>query len=1139
MAAHFAVDASASSSEDPSQQAPTNPNTAAPISEKGMKTQKPPETQKDDVGSEGAETKAKQGSNTIMTFTKKYILSYVMWVRPIVTDWSMMKPVLRSALAAWLCMLCLVIAPVEIALGSASFLVLVGIFISPIEQPLAAIVEREFFTLLLTTIGWAYANLAIFFAHLARKNKVPASKVSQELVYSGAYIEAGPTAICALFLAFGSALLLYLKIKFGPSPFLFASILGCIALDITLVYAPLYPYPFYLLGQAVVVPLALKSAIAIAVSCFFFPKSVNSAFVERLLAVLKPMGDSSGLLLEMMTKHSPTESGFKFDMMHNQIAEAEAGIVALRGSARLLTREISFGLASGEDLKSLVQMFIAMLAPADGISFYFTCIKADLLGMDIQMHPRASEFNTPAPTRPGTPTQSMPSTPTIEEDAPTKGQLEEGGVSSQYARPKGRSHHLNSAGFRSSSPASSVRHHSHELRRRMHNTLHQWQWRHPYQEKVEVGLWESLRYSAVETQLHNRRKDRYTNLCFQLLGETSQDMLKQQVEAVGSIRDWLLQLNQNRLRQMRNKLLFSSTKQSMEKGKTRKSIQQSIQDLKRALAGFEIRKQSILEPFRSSLDNSSVDDDRFGAEGEHIPHHYLFQSFIFCYFEAQYTSRLIQFLEEILRIENERNHWKWWFPKLSTLEAWKAFNDSDTETPLDHDEDPEIIPGSASSLGKTKGRDPEVLEDSEAGFFTYVGISISRFYGQLFRGISLFMIKAGIVTVLVALPSLMRSSAGWAYDNKAIWVVIMAQLSLARHRGEVLFSLASRVIATLSGAILGMLIWYIASGKGHGNPYAMQVVTAFGFTFVMFIRLYLPAPPITKIITSVTMALVVGYSWKDAHNPTYGSPGIGWDITWRRFLEVVIGATAAYVMAVLPPSSSMRSYFRLSHATAIEEIGGMYCQVVTLAATPSSVESKEAINHLIAIRGKVRRLMALKLTISYEWSLRGRWPLARYQELETVELQLSKLLTHAITIFENLGPTNSRLLLRRTHFLDPVFLADCIAILTMCTTSLKTGQPLPQIVPVLIDRYLSTSPGFQVHFQQQHQQHQGAETTTQLPRFVTYDTLCKEEYQIFAVGAMVAYGIVLRLDRLCLAVKALVGETYSVPTDLHYDDYRY
>lgn len=107
----------------------------------------------------------------------------------------------------------------------------------------------------------------------------------------------------------------------------------------------------------------------------------------------------------------------------------------------------------------------------------------------------------------------------------------------------------------------------------------------------------------------------------------------------------------------------------------------------------------------------------------------------------------------------------------------------------------------------------------------------------------------------------------------------------------------------------------------------MAVVTAFGFVFLMLLRLHMPGPPITTLITCITAALIIGYSWKDTHNPTFGSPGYGWNVAWRRFLEVIIGALAAYIGAILPPSSSMRKYYRLSHATAIAEIGGMYCQV--------------------------------------------------------------------------------------------------------------------------------------------------------------------------------------------------------------------
>jgi hypothetical protein len=363
----------------------------------------------------------------------------------------------------------------------------------------------------------------------------------------------------------------------------------------------------------------------------------------------------------------------------------------------------------------------------------------------------------------------------------------------------------------------------------------------------------------------------------------------------------------------------------------------------------------------------------------------------------------------------------------------------------------------------------------------------------------------------------------------------------------------------VAGLILGMLVWYIAAGDGTANPYAMAVVTAFGFLALMLIRLNFPAPPVTTLIMVITAALVIGYSWKDTHNPTYGSPGFGFQIAYRRFIEVVIGTVAAYIGAILPPSSSMRKYYRLSHATAITEIGGMYCQTVTLAVKPDLLETKQAIAHLSAIRYKVRRLGMLKTNISYEWSARGPWPLKRYNELEEIELQLSKLLTHAISIHEHLGPVYSRALLRRTHFLDPLFLADCVAVLTMCATSLKTSQPLPQIVPVLIDRYLKYAPGFQYRSTPLQQEYKNSgtanventamslmddedqedgedvdKTIADLSKVVTFDTLATDAYQSFAVGVIVSYSIVRRLDRLCLAVKALVGETYSVPTDLQY-----
>ncbi|PWN37634.1 uncharacterized protein FA14DRAFT_118501 [Meira miltonrushii] len=1069
---------------------------------------------------------------------------FIAWIPPVVKDWSKLKPVLRSALAAWICMVFMLIDPVEKMLGNASFLILIGIFIQPAELPVVAVIEREFFTLLLTSTCWAYANLAILFAHLARKRRLSPAETDIRLVFTGEYIETAPSAICTAFLAVGVALTLYLKVKFGPSPFIFATILGCICLDIVLVYAPLYPYPQYILGRTIMVPLAVKAGIVILVSLVFFPKSVNSAFVERLLNVLRPLEGSSEQLRQEM-KNSALDPTFNFELYKDKVLAAEAGLLPLQGQARLLLRELSFSLASGEDLQTLVLSARRLLAPADGIAFYFSLVYSDVRGMDIKNHPRMPQFITPGQTRPSTPIQtrpttpiqskpgtpfdSRPSTPQLEESAMSKDAIDNtsshdssyrgGGVGS--TRPRHRFPSKLSAGLIHPTP----QRHSFELRKRLHELTHPHHHKHA---PIEVGLWESIRYTAFESQFHGRENDHISEMCMRILAEASEDLLVQQGKVYADIRNWLQKLNGERTSMLVKLCTFRSTKLNstllQNKDGSPRLISDTIAELEAEIEKFKKRKQRIIEPFRASVDAN--------VEGDKLPHRYLFQSLTFCHFQVVYSQRLIEFLRKLENIEKRRKAFHFWFPKPPSLFRVDAWSTHEAHGEGEHDEDPDEVPGMISSLGQTKARDPDAMDSDSR--LQELGIKLSSYLHTIHKGNSLFMIKVAVTTVLVALPSILRSSAGWAYKNKAIWVIIMSQLCAARHRGEVLFGFFSRVIATFLGAIGGLIIWYIASGSGVANPFALAVVTAIAFPIVMMGRIHFPGPPITPIITCVTVALIVGYSWMDSHNPTPGSPGIGWEIGWRRFIEVIIGAAAAYIMSILPPTSSMRTYFRLSHATIIRETGGLFCENIYLAATPGQHDTKDVLDKLLAVRSKIRRLSVLKGSISFEWSLRGKWPIHRYEHLERIELRILRLLTHAITIYESLGPAYSRALLKRTRFLDPTFLADCIAVLSMCTTSLSTGQPLPQIAPVLIDRYMCKPMGFKIR------SHEVTDTPDEtlddimesLPATVTFETLLDEKYQTFAVGASVAFGITVHLDRLCVAVKSLVGETYAVPADL-------
>jgi hypothetical protein len=76
--------------------------------------------------------------------------------------------------------------------------------------------------------------------------------------------------------------------------------------------------------------------------------------------------------------------------------------------------------------------------------------------------------------------------------------------------------------------------------------------------------------------------------------------------------------------------------------------------------------------------------------------------------------------------------------------------------------------------------------------------------------------------------------------------------------------------------------------------------------------------------------------------------------------------------------------------------------------------------------------------------------------LETLQDLLS-LLAQLNHVLAQLDRPWRKALLERTRLSDPVFLGDVLAILTMCSTGLRAGSPLPQITPSpLVARFVST-----------------------------------------------------------------------------------
>lgn len=304
------------------------------------------------------------------------------------------------------------------------------------------------------------------------------------------------------------------------------------------------------------------------------------------------------------------------------------------------------------------------------------------------------------------------------------------------------------------------------------------------------------------------------------------------------------------------------------------------------------KRYKVLDPYRAAFDPEHVPS----TSDEVIPHRYLFDCYVYQYHLLQFAIVLVSMLEEIIRLEKLRKKDRLWAPAqpIRKLFFWSRWEASEHMEKSD-DEDPDIIQGVKpewlEDLGLARRRDPDALPPRNT--LELIMNHIYKITVAMRGGNTLFAFKAATLTVLLCIPSFLKSSGSFAYIHKFVWAVFLGQLTISRFRGDTAFAFVTRIISTFFGGLVGLVMWYISTGDGRGNPYGLAAVFAVCFPFFFFARLYWPGPPMTNVIFFVTAALVVGYSYQDTHLLIPSSPGWGFSVFWRRFVLVTIGVFGA------------------------------------------------------------------------------------------------------------------------------------------------------------------------------------------------------------------------------------------------------
>ncbi|KAH9924008.1 uncharacterized protein B0H18DRAFT_1120090 [Fomitopsis serialis] len=1041
-----------------------------------------------------------QHMNALRQTAARYFPIDLAWI-PANFSWPKIKPIVRSFVMAFISVVFMVLSPVEDVTGQASFLFLVAAFLDPPADPFISVLERELLFALCVTVGWAWSCLGIFFAHLARHHTD--YNITQTEALSGQYIEAGPTVISAIWVFLGVTFFLFIKAKKGSGPYLIPSVFGAVVIDISFITDVLFPYPYYTVGRVIVLPLVLHCGLCILASATIFPSTITTQYASALARSLEPL---EAALREHRTvlKLPPFGSDFSSTVQKitGLVTKSEGGLGPAAAALRLVKNDVIWGRFAPADIGHMQEFGRRLVVRANGLGIFFTLI--DPTRERFPVTPLPSKPNTPVMTPVASCGQSLsqPGTPALGSNSPDPRSDPDSvawGRSPPPSRPRsptpsavdtkerGRLRHrtgrykTNPSGSLSSLRLSISRHLHLRHRQpdseedgqnqRLHFSLlhlaHSLSVPHasaPVGETA-VAVFESQRYLALEaTRLSHPDSPEATETFVYLLRESCDDLLGACADAVREARGWV-----------------GSVRNGWFEG--RKSAEQRRLDTKARMLEVRYKVDSALNRFRKDFRHKVLDPYRSAFDparvGSPVPSHPVRNRG----YRNDRRDHVAGGRQE------EASLWGPFMPvkfKKVFLNWGGSQYDATVETEGNDDEDPDTIPGMQTDwdedLGQPSRRDPDALPPN-----TPLEHVMSWFHTLLMGltgGNMLFALKAGTLTVLLCLPNFLKHTAHFAYEERFVWGIFMGQLTLARFRGDTTFALFARLLCTLLGGLTGLVMWYISAQKGIGNAYGYTANAHFAAIFHFY----------------------------------------GWSLAWRRFVLVCAGVTAAFIFSLLPPSTTLRKYQRTMLSTTTAELGSVYCSIVSFANTRGrhDVNRGEIVQALIAIRMKLKRSVMLKTNIIYEFSLRGKWPAQRYQRILELQMQIAFLLSHLMSVVEHLDPAWSRAFLRRTRLLDADFQGDVLAVISMISTALRTGTPLPQVTPCpLVDRFMVYSHGLNVIRQEEDDDYG-------LPRTMTIDTLENEQYLSFAVGVTTAFGIILRLDKLMVAAKELVGEQYHI-----------
>ncbi|KAK6359209.1 hypothetical protein TWF696_000373 [Orbilia brochopaga] len=992
------------------------------------------------------------------------------WIAEHLT-WRDLKLLIRCSLAAWGSFLFVVINPALKNYGQAAFMGMLCLFINPPSVVLPFYILAATTILLGICLAWGWGSLA-FVAALSQRNDelynttynaIRQAAVQtpnptfyvQRQIFNGELLQTGPTVI--LFTMCGIFIYFMARLQASFPKLTLISIFGMIVIDPYLTTAPLLNNFNGTLPLTFIKPLASGVAIGITLSLLVFPESCSYAtmiVLSRSLSRVRRVLEITKYTLGDMEREIPVD----------EIKNLKLKIVdehnQMNQGFLFMALEASVGRWSGQDVGSLKAIFQDLFIRGT-VLLNFHLFRQDYRDKVLQKAPKDRHA------------QDVDTASTL---------VSEKGEEADQESVKKHKH---------------GKRHSHQPRR--------------------VGVTQTLATITVYEFLRpNPEVQKLGQSALKAVEDASRDFLAACEAGLETSAEIIDSVNNTRW--------WGRPKKAQIDSMVEKHME-VLDRLKHERDHFALHAvDKMIDPVSHLFDeDGNLIDFSDQDKGMKLPG--LMIGINYRHRVLAVANSLITLLERLVELEMKKTETKLWLPTairglFSLAFSPEPVNDDNAleriETRREREEQntrKERHEKRKQKKEQTKAiTKPEVSVGRERSKFAR---ALTGFFHWLTNGEGVFAARVVIVTIAMAIPTAVKSSAAFCYDNRAVWAVIMAQLTISQYMGDFIFSIAMRTLGTVIGGVFGLVVWYIGAGSGPGNPYGIMAILAPFVIFIIAIRIFAPMVLLMPtIMGGATMMLVVGYSWEVNYLPSliYAEPGYG--VFWRRLVLVMVGFAAAIIVQIFPrPPSSTRNASK-SLATSLSDITSFYSEIMSHFLTQEEGAPAEPMDKLQERISKLytdmQELVPRIQMVRFEPSSSP----FTCENLLKVEDHLGKILESLSLISfvsPRLTPMYQKRLEVQTEFARTDTIAAIMAVLGVLEGSLRTGHPLAEVLPVPLLGRLRKVPG-------------PADGVDSLTR----DMLNNEEWSVFAVTLMAVTGLYSRIDDLVMTVKDAVGEKHYI-----------